>query len=103
MVEIPPPACLPEAAGSPSRLDYGMEKTLVASQDPRGKQVHVPKALSFTGLIISGLIVILFLADLAAGFPFGRTSILLDVAFMVCGLIAAYLSWLLLGADRRAR
>jgi len=63
----------------------------------------VPKALSFTGLIISGLVVILFLADLAAGFPFGRTSILLDIAFMLCGVIAAYLSWSLLAGERQAK
>ncbi len=55
------------------------------------------KALAFTGLIVSGLVVILFLADLAAAFPFRRTSILLDVAFIVSGLITAYLSWSLLG------
>jgi hypothetical protein len=56
----------------------------------------VSKALAFTGLILSGLIVILFVADLAAAFPFRRTSILLDAAFIVSGLITAYLSWLLL-------
>lgn len=55
------------------------------------------KALAFTGLIVSGLIVILFVADLAAAFPFRRTSILVDVAFILCGLITAYLSWTLLG------
>ena len=54
------------------------------------------KALAFTGLIVSGLIVILFVADLAAAFPFRRTSILLDVAFILSGLITAYLSWSLL-------
>ncbi len=54
------------------------------------------KALAFTGLIFSGLIVILFVADLAAAFPFRRTSILLDVAFILSGLITAYLSWTLL-------
>ncbi len=54
------------------------------------------KALAFTGLIVSGLVVILFVADLAAAFPFRRTSILLDVAFIVSGLITAYLSWSLL-------
>jgi uncharacterized membrane protein YobD (UPF0266 family) len=56
----------------------------------------VSKALAFSGLIFSGLIVILFVADLAAAFPFRRTSILLDVAFILSGLITAYLSWSLL-------
>lgn len=54
------------------------------------------KALAFTGLIFSGLIVILFVADLAAAFPFRRTSILLDLAFIASGLITAYLSWTIL-------
>ncbi len=51
------------------------------------------KPLAITGLVVSGLIVILFLADLIAGFPFRRVSIFLDVAFLVGGLIVAYLSW----------
>ena len=55
------------------------------------------KALAFTGLIVSGLVVILFIADLAAAFPFRRTSVLVDAAFILSGLITAYLSWSLLG------
>lgn len=61
------------------------------------------KALAFTGLIVSGLVVILFVADLAAAFPFRRTSILLDLAFIVSGLITAYLSWSLLGPGKGSR
>jgi len=56
----------------------------------------VSKALAFIGLIVSGLIVILFIADLAVAFPFRRTSIVLDAAFILSGLITAYLSWSLL-------
>jgi hypothetical protein len=56
----------------------------------------VSKPVPLTGLVMSGLIVVLFVADLAAGFPFGRTAWLLDVAFIVCGLIVAYLSWSIL-------
>lgn len=54
------------------------------------------KTLAFIGLLVSGLVVILFVADLAAAFPFGRTSALLDGAFILSGLITAYLSWSLL-------
>lgn len=61
------------------------------------------KALAFTGLLVSGLVVILFLADLAAAFPFKRTSWLLDLAFILSGLIAAYLSWSLLGRRSAGR
>ncbi|RLS35789.1 MAG: hypothetical protein DWH79_01200 [Planctomycetota bacterium] len=51
------------------------------------------KFLPLTGMIISGLIGILFLADLAVGFPFSRVSLPLDVGFLVSSLILAYLSW----------
>lgn len=53
----------------------------------------MPKLLAFTGLIAAGLVTILFLADLAAGFPFQRASIATDVGFVLSGLIVAYLSW----------
>jgi len=63
----------------------------------------VSKALAVTGLIVSGLIVIVFLADLAAAFPFRRSSWLLDLAFIVSGLLVAYLSWSIMdqSASRR--
>ena len=49
--------------------------------------------LSLAGLILSGLVVILFLADLAAGFPFQRVSVPADIGFILAGLIVGYLSW----------
>lgn len=58
------------------------------------------KALPLIGMIVSGLIVVLFLADLAAGFPFQRVSIAADSGFVVSGLILAYLSWSLLERGR---
>jgi hypothetical protein len=65
----------------------------------------VSKALPLIGMIVSGLVVVLFLADLAAGFPFQRVSIGADSGFIVSGLILAYLSWSLLnkGRSRPAR
>ncbi len=59
------------------------------------------KALSLTGMIVSGLVVVLFLADLAVAFPFQRVSIAADVGFIVSGLILAYLSWSILERPRR--
>jgi hypothetical protein len=49
--------------------------------------------LPLTGMIIAGLIGILFLADLAAGFPFRRVSVGLDIGFFLASVILAYLSW----------
>jgi len=60
----------------------------------------VSKAMPLLGLILSGLIGILFLADLAAGFPFRRVSIALDVCFVLSSLILSYLSWTLLEKAR---
>lgn len=49
--------------------------------------------LSLTGLILCGVVVILFVADLAAGFPFQRASIPADIGFILAGLLVGYLSW----------
>lgn len=59
----------------------------------RGRSSPVTKFLPMTGMIVSGLVGILFLADLAVKVPFRRVSIPLDVGFLVASLIVAYLSW----------
>lgn len=56
--------------------------------------------LPLTGMIIAGLIGILFLADLAAGFPFRRVSVGLDIGFFLASVILAYLSWSLFEKTR---
>jgi hypothetical protein len=53
----------------------------------------VSKLLGFGGMVTAGLIAILFVADLAVGFPFERASLAVDVGFIVASLIVAYLSW----------
>ena len=58
------------------------------------------KTMPLAGMIVSGLIGILFLADLAAGFPFRRVSMALDIGFVVASLVLAYLSWTLLEKAR---
>ncbi len=49
--------------------------------------------LSLAGLILSGLVVVLFVADLAAAFPFQRVSVAADIGFILAGLLVGYLSW----------
>jgi hypothetical protein len=51
------------------------------------------KALSIAGLAVGGLIALLFVLDLAVGFPFGGRVMLMDVGFFLCGAILAYLSY----------
>jgi len=62
----------------------------------RGRFSPVTKFLPMTGMIVSGLVGILFLADLAVKVPFRRVSVPLDVGFLVASLIVAYLSWTVL-------
>jgi hypothetical protein len=57
--------------------------------------------MPFVGMVVSGLVGILFLADLAAGFPFQRVSMLNDIGFIVSSAILAYLSWTIMEKPRR--
>ena len=51
------------------------------------------KAMSIAGMIVAGLIALIFVADLAVKIPFGRVGTVTDVGFLVSALILAYLSW----------
>jgi len=60
----------------------------------------MPKILCTIGIIIAGLILIVFLTDLIAGFagfvtlaPFRGASQLMDIVFIVCAAGLAFLSW----------
>jgi hypothetical protein len=53
----------------------------------------MPKALCISGLVVSGLVIILFAADLAVGIPFRRASMMMDVSLLVCAAILGLLSW----------
>jgi hypothetical protein len=54
------------------------------------------KALCMTGLVVAGLIAILFAADLAASIPFRRASIVMDVSLLVCAILLGLISWMTL-------
>lgn len=59
------------------------------------------KLMPFIGMVVAGLVAILFVGDLAAGFPFQRVSVLADVGFLLASLILAYLSWSIMEKARR--
>jgi hypothetical protein len=73
-----------------------LEQDALAGVAPR-----VSRFVGLTGLIIAGLVAVLFIADLAVGFPFRRVSIAVDLGFLVASLLLAYMSWSIL--DRRRR
>lgn len=58
------------------------------------------RSLQMLGLVLTGLIAILFIADLAAGVPFRRVSVTLDVGMAVASFIVGYLIWSLTGRGR---
>jgi hypothetical protein len=53
----------------------------------------MPKALTISGLVVACLLLLLFGLDLALGIPFKKANMGMDIGFVVCSLILAYLSW----------
>ncbi|MEX0714354.1 MAG: hypothetical protein WD278_18605 [Pirellulales bacterium] len=53
----------------------------------------MPKALSIIGMIVAICLLLMFGLDLALGFPFSKASQAMDIAFLICALVLAYLSW----------
>ena len=51
------------------------------------------KAMSIAGMVIGGLMALMFGLDLALGIPFGRFALPSDIGLAVCGGILAYLGW----------
>jgi hypothetical protein len=53
----------------------------------------VPKVLTYCGLVVAGLMLLLFGLDLAVKIPFSRASLTVDILFLVTAAILAYMSW----------
>jgi hypothetical protein len=51
------------------------------------------KALTFAGMGVAGLLVLLFGLDLAIGVPFGKASLFMDAAILICAAALGYMSW----------
>ena len=47
---------------------------------------HMARGLTITAIAVAVLMLVLFGLDLAIGVPFGKQSMLIDIAFLVCGL-----------------
>jgi hypothetical protein len=54
------------------------------------------KALCMIGLVVAGLIAILFTADLVTGIPFRQASMFMDVSLLVSAILLGLISWLTL-------
>jgi hypothetical protein len=51
------------------------------------------KAMSVAGMVIGGLMALMFGLDLAVGMPFGRVAVPQDIGLAICGAVLAYLGW----------
>ncbi len=59
----------------------------------------MPRLLCLGGLVVAGLVFLLFLLDLimslaGMGALFRYPSLLMDITFMLCSAILGYLSWM---------
>ena len=53
----------------------------------------MPKVLTISGMVVAGLLALIFILDLASGIPFKKASTFMDVGFLICAFALAYLSW----------
>jgi hypothetical protein len=51
------------------------------------------KAMSIAGMVVGGILAVMFALDLVLGVPFGGRVPMMNIGFMICGGILAYLSW----------
>lgn len=51
------------------------------------------KVMTFGGMAIAGLTLLIFGLDLLIKIPFGRANTLIDIGFVLCAGILGYLSW----------
>ncbi|REK05498.1 MAG: hypothetical protein DWQ37_23570 [Planctomycetota bacterium] len=53
----------------------------------------MPKVLAISGMVVGGLLVLAFGADLAIALPFGGASMWIDVALLISGAALGYMGW----------
>jgi hypothetical protein len=54
----------------------------------------MPKALTVSGMVVAGLLVIIFGLDLAISVPFGRAAgATVEIIFLICAAALGYISW----------
>jgi len=53
----------------------------------------MPKALAIVGLAVSVLLLLVFGLDYVTKFPFDKASPMMDIGFVICSAVLAYMSW----------
>jgi hypothetical protein len=53
----------------------------------------MPKAMTIAGMVVAGLVGLVFAADLVLSIPFDGASMLMDIGSLVAAGVLGYLSW----------
>ena len=51
------------------------------------------KAMTIVGMVVAGLVGLVFVLDLAVGIPFDRANSVMDIGALIGAAILGYLSW----------
>jgi hypothetical protein len=51
------------------------------------------KALCIAGIVVAGLLLLVFVLDLSVALPFGRVSLMMDIGVVLSAGILGYLGW----------
>ena len=51
------------------------------------------KAMTILGMVVAGLVGLVFVLDLVAGIPFGGASMMMNIGAIIGAAILGYLSW----------
>ena len=70
----------------------------VGRKPVRKRQVHratwsLETGFTFFGFVVAVFLLLTFGLDLAFGWPFDRCSLLMDIGYLICAILLAYLSW----------
>jgi len=57
------------------------------------KGLFMEKWLCLGSMGVAGLLVLLFLLDVVAAFPFGRLSVMIDLFGILIAAVVGYLAW----------
>ncbi len=51
------------------------------------------KVLTIVGMVVAGLVGLVFVLDLAVSIPFDRASVVMDIGALISAGLLGYLSW----------
>lgn len=72
---------------------HGAKVFALSSIEPMNSGIAMGKGLTIVGMVVAGLIGLVFAVDLAAGIPFDGAKPIMNIGAIIASAILAYLSW----------